>query len=112
MTWFKIAIDGGVAYTNKDLCNWRTSSKNISSSGSTDKRILAINLYQKWLTNFLKDFSPKNITDSRLIEEIRLKQDHIIKDKKLYLIDLELKGYGMIRLHLKIIKLLIASEYE
>ena len=42
----------------------------------------------------------------------RLKQDHIIKDKKLYLIDLELKGYGMIRLHLKIIKLLIASEYD
>ena len=112
LTWFKIAIDGGVAYTNKDLCNWRASSKNISSVGSTDKRILAINLYQKWLINFLRDYNPKNITDSILIEEIRLKQDHIIKDKKLYLIGLELNGYGMIKLHFKIIKLLIAAEYD
>ena len=105
LTWFKLALNGGVAYVNDDLCNYRISSKNISSSGSTDKRNMAINLYDDWITNFIKDFKPKTAIDFGLLEGIKTNQNHIINNKKLYLIDLELSGYGIIKLHLKIIKL-------
>lgn len=63
-TWYVLAKNNGVAYTNRVLFNWRHSGVNISSRiDNTKCKIIAARLYQKWMINFLTLFSPESVEE-------------------------------------------------
>ncbi len=71
LTWFKVALNGGVAGTSKILFSWRESGVNISKIGNIEQRFTAINLFFEKLKKVLNDLKPANKTDEVLLEEIR-----------------------------------------
>ena len=56
VTWFKLAMNGGVAFVSEPLCSWRISEINISKIGNVHLRLAAIDSYEKWMNLFILDF--------------------------------------------------------
>jgi hypothetical protein len=52
ITWFTIAKDAGIVHTNKILCKWRISDINLSTTGNPQLKLLAIDNYKNWFSEF------------------------------------------------------------
>jgi hypothetical protein len=57
-TWYLLAKQNGVGYSDRPLCNWRSSGINISKIGNIRLRFEALLLFDKWLQSFLSDLKP------------------------------------------------------
>tara|TARA_X000001036_G_scaffold394643_1_gene395113 strand:- start:109 stop:1056 length:948 start_codon:yes stop_codon:yes gene_type:complete len=112
LTWFKLSLKGGVVYSSKPLCSYRVSSNSITSSGGTIQRLEAIDKYGEWITSFVKNAKIKNDDEMQLIQDISLKQKQIIMNKKEYIIGIEFKNYGFLKLNFKMIKWLVANQIK
>ncbi len=71
ITWFKIAKNGGVAYTQKVLCSWRLSGINISSIGNIHGRLSSLNIYISNVHTILEDIKPESIENKFLLDDIK-----------------------------------------
>jgi len=70
-TWFKLAKQNGIVYSNKVLCHWRCSNINISRRGDPDLRIKANITYNKWANDFISDIKAISEQEIFQINEIR-----------------------------------------
>lgn len=65
-TWFSLAAYNGIASSSKILCHWRWSDQNISNVGNFDRRLEAIELYDRWLTGFVENYPPEDGTQAAI----------------------------------------------
>jgi glycosyltransferase involved in cell wall biosynthesis len=70
LTWFSLAMEGGIAYSTKLLVDWRQSAWQISSSGSLEERLLAIDLYAVKLKAFIATTKCTQVRELQVLERI------------------------------------------
>ncbi|HEY5587899.1 MAG TPA: glycosyltransferase family 2 protein [Candidatus Paceibacterota bacterium] len=86
-----IAMDKGIANTNKPVFMYRDHSHTISSSGNVHFKMKAIQLEREWLEKFLKENNPQTEVDKYIKQMITNSMNkHYIK-KKIYTISDNLK---------------------
>jgi glycosyltransferase involved in cell wall biosynthesis len=86
ITWFQIALQGGVAYSSKALCCWRNSPCNLSSSGSLELRLKALNQYKTWIKQFIDRFEPEDLVEHEFLTLIKQVYRDFIKAQQLLLL--------------------------
>jgi glycosyltransferase involved in cell wall biosynthesis len=80
-TWFKISLNGGIAYTSKVLFNYRVSRLNVSNSKKINNKYIAIEMQHEMLKKIIKDME---FSDDKydIIQKDIFKQEIIkFKDK-------------------------------
>lgn len=70
LTWFRLALAGGIAFHPEPLADWRRSSGQISESGDTGLRMKAVDLYMKELEEIVLTLKPGTEQEKRLLEKI------------------------------------------
>jgi glycosyltransferase involved in cell wall biosynthesis len=96
-TWFKLAKDNGIVYLNKPLCNWRLSNLNISKAGSTELKINAYIVYDKWANDFINTIDVVDAESRFQINQIK-KLLYAWKKNKFVDILTSTAGYGFLSL--------------
>jgi len=72
ITWFKIAINGGVAYSSKFLYNYRVNDLNVTNMLDISSKIYSINLQLEEIHKILnKDLLKKNDLEIKKIKKIK-----------------------------------------
>ena len=71
ITAFLICGENGIAFTQKPLMSFRKSIYNLSTVGDLEMRINALNLYYKWILNYIDKIEPENIVEKELLEQIK-----------------------------------------
>ncbi len=104
ITWYKVALTNGVAYVSQPLCRWRISGLNISRKGSVTERILAINKYSIWLSEFVDSYHPKNDYEIEVLRQIAVMAEDVFDEKKFYLLTIAAEDYGLFKLLLFLIQ--------
>ncbi len=90
-TWFSLAQSNGIVYTSNPLCSWRLSDSNITSIGNRKKRLLAINQYELWLTNFINNIKPVDEKDKILIIQAKSNLKRFFRKKREFLFEQEIR---------------------
>jgi glycosyltransferase involved in cell wall biosynthesis len=75
-TWFLLAKNGGVAYSNKLLFSFRYSGINITSSGHIDEKIMANFLFKDWLNSYLSELSFQPLSTELIVERFSQSLDN------------------------------------
>jgi len=97
ITWFRLAQIGGVGYSAKILCKWRKSRYNISTIGLVNERIIALNLYEKWLLTYIETVKLIDNIDIELIKEFKKVIPIQFTKKREYLLNQFMQNNGFIR---------------
>lgn len=85
LTWFRMALQGGIAYTPEVLFSWRTSPSQISSSMPVATRLEAVGLYRESTERLLAAHQPYRMEDQELVERIYRSMEFGIRNQKNYL---------------------------
>jgi glycosyltransferase involved in cell wall biosynthesis len=96
ITWFRLAMEAGVAFSEQRLLSWRSSPVQVSVAGSVDARLLAIDLYGDWIGTFLRQSVPSNEAERELLQEILISLPGYLGQKKLFLLDLHAAHHSKI----------------
>jgi glycosyltransferase involved in cell wall biosynthesis len=67
ITWMKLALGKGIAYSQRPLVSWRVSDSQVSRAGDLNARLEAVDIYREWMRGFLREYSPKDETEKKLI---------------------------------------------
>jgi glycosyltransferase involved in cell wall biosynthesis len=70
LTWFQLAMEGGIAYCSKLLFDWRQSPLQISETGNVEKRLLAVEKYSTWLRSFIETIHPAEDKETLVLKRI------------------------------------------
>jgi glycosyltransferase involved in cell wall biosynthesis len=71
-TWYRIANKGGVAASNRILCNWRESNFNLARKANVEEKLAAVKAFKNWLDDFIKnELTLTNDTDKEILSEIK-----------------------------------------
>jgi glycosyltransferase involved in cell wall biosynthesis len=89
LTWFQMAMENGIGYSPKTLVYWRVSDKQLSLTADISQRFLAVELYQKWICTFLRDYSPRDDQEKSILDEISRIYPESIENQKIYLLALK-----------------------
>jgi len=71
LTWFQLAIGGGIAYSPKLLFDWRQSPLQISQTGDVEERLLAVEKYRAWLRTFIDSIQPSEEKEILVLNRIK-----------------------------------------
>ena len=104
VTWFKLAMNGGVAYLPEPLCSWRISDINLSIIGNVHLRLAAIDGYEKWMNSFILDYIPGNGIENILIKDMKKNIRHNFQKKREYLLSLHLSKISGFRMPMELVK--------
>jgi glycosyltransferase involved in cell wall biosynthesis len=104
VTWFLLSRCGGKVYCEKPLCFWRMSEINISAIGNVQQRIIAINLYQKWLTIFLDQYVAISPTESLIKKQCKSNIEPFFNSKRTLLLQIQIEKDGVICAFFKFLK--------
>lgn len=96
-TWFKIALNGGVAYTSKILFNYRISEINVTNSKRLKFKYLALDLHYRMLNQIITNISfgtdrYSTACKEGLIEKI---SNYIPENRKIIFFNLLIKKYKL-----------------
>lgn len=97
VTWFALASSGGVAYSPKPLCSWRSSEFNISAAGDSYLRLKALKGYRKWMIEFLNSYVAQNNVESEQLIQTRNLVDEFFSKKREYLLGQAIQKMGIAR---------------
>ncbi|MDP1620945.1 MAG: glycosyltransferase [Bacteroidales bacterium] len=86
LTWFTLALKGGIAYCPKPLVSWRKSGQQVSVTGDFVLRLDAVHLYREWIRRLLLRHRPVSAVESNLLKEIESVYKKGVNDQKNYLI--------------------------
>jgi glycosyltransferase involved in cell wall biosynthesis len=81
VTWFLLASSNGIAYCEKALFNFRMSELNISKVGNFEQRLLAIEQYKAWISNYLDIYDSKSCYEYKIINNIKQNYNKNIESK-------------------------------
>ena len=71
LTWFQLAIKGGIAYSPKALVDWRQSPYQISETGNVEERLLAVEKYSTWLRNYIETIQPTEEKEKIILNRMK-----------------------------------------
>jgi glycosyltransferase involved in cell wall biosynthesis len=94
LTWFSIALRGGVAFTPRILLHWRRSKLNISGAGGIEPRLQALDRYAGWIESFLETYSPVNESEKEILAKMREASSQWSRRAKDSLFFAEARGYS------------------
>jgi glycosyltransferase involved in cell wall biosynthesis len=72
LTWFKLAVDGGIAYSSSAFFDWRQSRFQISQGGDAGERLNAVDEYSVKLRGFTDTLVASTNDESETLTRIRL----------------------------------------
>ena len=79
VTWFKIAVNGGIAYSPKELFYYRESLLNVSNNSNIDNKLIAIDYQYNEIKKIIFEHEHKNTIIYKMIENQLLKYKEIRK---------------------------------
>lgn len=97
LTWFKLAVEGGVSFSAKPLFDWRKSSLQISESGDLEERLLAVEKYSSQLRAFVDTIHPSDEKELLVLERIRSLYNSHSERQKAYLLAVNAQYASFIR---------------
>jgi glycosyltransferase involved in cell wall biosynthesis len=71
LTWFTLALNGGISYCPKALVDWRQSPSQISETGDVVKRLEAVDKYTLLLKALVDTIRPAGEHEVIILQEIR-----------------------------------------
>jgi glycosyltransferase involved in cell wall biosynthesis len=71
LTWFQIAMDGGVVYSPRPFVSWRQSPGQVSVAGDVALRMEAVDLCDAWLRSFTEHYEPASEAERAAAVRIR-----------------------------------------
>lgn len=86
LTWFRLALGGGVACSPETLVDWRQSSGQISESGSLADRLEAVEIYARNLRPMLDSIRPENDREAEELRQARALIDSHSARQRAYLL--------------------------
>ncbi|MCX6269030.1 MAG: hypothetical protein NTW16_17040, partial [Bacteroidetes bacterium] len=86
LTWFTLALKGGIACCPEPLVSWRRSKQQVSFSGDVELRLAAVHLYREWVTRLLQNFQPATEDETNLLRELKSIYPRGMEDQKNFLV--------------------------
>lgn len=96
VTVFKSISNKGIANSNIPIFNYRINPYSITSSGNAYVKMNAMEIYMDWLTSFVKDLEPNNITDKILKDLIIKKIKNNFIKRKIHIISVDVSSKSFI----------------
>ena len=81
-TWFLLSSINGIAYSRKPLFNFRMSELNISKVGDYEKKLIAIDKFDKWFLKFISKFKVNSKYEKNLKNLILRDFHNVSNDRK------------------------------
>ena len=86
LTWFKLALEGGIAYNDRPLVDWRRSRQQISETGDVGLRLTAVDQYSNLLRTFVETIHPAGEKERLVLQQLRSGFDRYSDRQKAHLI--------------------------
>lgn len=96
LTWFRMAMEGGIAYCPRSLCDWRQSDIQISASGNLEERLEAVDAYGVKLKALIETIHCSQTAELQLLEKIRPLLNSNSEYKKVYLLAINAQYFSLI----------------
>ncbi|WP_010664244.1 glycosyltransferase family 2 protein [Marinilabilia salmonicolor] len=94
-----IAMDKkGIAHTNKPLFCYRRSPVTISSSGNSEQKLLALDLYQEWMDDYVSKTAPVDVIDTIQKANIEDYNRTYFQKRKIQTLSKTYKNKGILRM--------------
>ncbi|MCX6304481.1 MAG: glycosyltransferase family 2 protein [Bacteroidetes bacterium] len=87
LTWFTLALDGGIACCPEPLVSWRKSVYQVSAGGDVVQRLEAVTLYRDWIRRLLQEHRPASDDEAALMKELESIYPHAIDDQNNFLVE-------------------------
>lgn len=96
LTWFQLAVAGGIAYSTKPLVDWRQSPSQISETGDAEQRLLAIQKCSTLLREFTNNLHFEKESEIHCLTRIKGLFDHYPDRQKAHLVAVNAKHHSFI----------------
>jgi glycosyltransferase involved in cell wall biosynthesis len=96
LTWFQLALDGGIACHPQPLVEWRQSPHQISESGDVKERLVALEKKSVLLQEMVEKFLPQTEEDLKLLAKIKSITGVYEAREKEYLIAVHARNHSAI----------------
>jgi glycosyltransferase involved in cell wall biosynthesis len=96
LTWFQLAVAGGIAYSTKPLVDWRQSPYQISETGNADERLRAIQKCSSLLREFIETLHPEGEKEIQYLTRIKSLTDDYSDRQKAHLVAVNAKHHSFI----------------
>jgi glycosyltransferase involved in cell wall biosynthesis len=113
LTWFRLSMKGGVAYSSKTLCHYRDTPVTVSNTMKSKNKIKATNIYVREIKDILNNVSNYGPYNSLTIFLI-LKQLKVFRKKRLlsYETDYVIKKFKLSPFFYTIVLNIIKIKYR
>jgi len=99
-TWILMANENGIVASSRVLCRWRQSGINLSRKDTVEKKLIAVNVFVKWLDDFIKNKIKINEDEKDLLADIKKNFDQRVgvQQANALKIDLSLNRFNYLKL--------------
>jgi hypothetical protein len=96
MTWFQMALTGGIAYSSLPLVEWRQSALQISETGDVAERLSAVEKHSAMLADLVENIFPRDHDEEQILQRIKFLLTKYSANQKAYLVAMNARyaSYG------------------